>query len=69
MSEQEETTLADEEEGLSIQVGVENGDVIVLFSQSLTSFTVPPDSADKMGKALIAHAEQARQLANPKGSA
>ena len=65
--EQEETPSADE--GLSIQVGVENGDVIVLFSQKLASFTLPPDSADKMAKALITHAEEARQLANPQGTA
>ena len=47
---------------LSIQVGVENGKVITLFSQRLTTFTLPPDDAEKMGLALIHHAQEARDL-------
>ena len=47
---------------LSIQVGVENAKVIVLFSQRLTTFTLPPDDAEKMGLAMIHHAEEARKL-------
>lgn len=53
----------DEKPTLGIQIGVENGDVIVLFSQQLTSFTLPPDSSEKMGKAMIHHAAEARKLA------
>jgi hypothetical protein len=47
---------------LSIQVGVENGKVIVLFSQRLTTFTLPPEDAEKMGMAMIHHAEEAKAL-------
>ena len=47
---------------LSIQVGVENGKVITLFSQRLTTFTLPPDDAEKYGEALIHHAQEAREL-------
>ena len=47
---------------LSIQVGVENAKVIVLFSQRLTTFTLPPDDAEKMGLAMLHHAKEAREI-------
>ncbi len=47
---------------LSIQVGVEEGKVIVLFDQRLTTFTLPPDDAEKMGLAMIHHAKEAQAL-------
>ncbi len=47
---------------LSIQVGVENAKVIVLFNHRLTTFTLPPDDAEKMGLAMIHHAQEARDL-------
>ena len=53
----------DEKPTLGIKIGVENGEVIVLFSQQLTSFTLPPDSAEKMGQAMTQHAAEARKLA------
>jgi len=57
-----ETSSTEEKPKLSIQVGVENGKVITLFSERLTTFTLPPDDAEKMGLALIQHAKEAREL-------
>lgn len=57
-----ETSSTEEKPTLDIQVGVENGKVITLFSQRLTTFTLPPDDAEKMGLALIHHAKEAREL-------
>ena len=53
----------DEKPKLNIQVGVDNGSVITVFSEPLTSFTLPPDEAEKYGEALILHANQAKHLA------
>lgn len=47
---------------LGISVGVENGNVIILFSQRLTTVGMPPDAADKMGDALKEHAASARKM-------
>ena len=47
---------------LNIQVGVENGRVIVVFSQALTTFTLPHEEAYKMGGAMILHADEAKAL-------
>lgn len=52
----------EEDTGLGIQIGVENGDVIVLFSQTLSTLGLPPDSAEKLGNALLHHASEARRL-------
>ncbi len=60
-----EISSTEEKPKLSIQVGVENGKVIVLFSQRLTTFTLPPDDAEKMGLAMIHHAKEAQALAEP----
>jgi len=60
--EETETSSTEEKPKLSIQVGVEEGKVIVLFSQRLTTFTLPPDDAEKMGLALIHHAKEAQAL-------
>ncbi len=57
-----ETSSTEEKPKLNIQVGVENGKVITLFSQRLTSFTLPPDDAEKMGLAMIHHAKEAQAL-------
>jgi len=57
-----ETSSTEERPKLSIQVGVEDGQVITLFSQRLTTFTLPPDDAEKMGLALLHHAKEARAL-------
>lgn len=56
----DETT--EEKPKLNIQVGVEDAKVIVLFSQRLTTFTLPPDDAEKMGLAMIHHAKEAQAL-------
>ena len=45
---------------LQIQVGMENGKVIVIFSQQLTTFTLPWDEAEKMADAIYHHAANAR---------
>lgn len=60
--EETETSSTEEKPKLSIQVGVEEGKVIVLFSQRLTTFTLPPDDARKMGEALIHHSNEAQEL-------
>lgn len=60
--EETETSSTEEKPKLSIQVGMENGKVITLFSQRLTTFTLPPDDAEKYGLALIHHAKEARDL-------
>jgi hypothetical protein len=52
----------EEKPKLNIQVGVEEGKVIVLFSQRLTTFTLPADDAEKMGLAMIHHAKEAQAL-------
>ena len=57
-----ETSSTEEKPKLNIQVGVENGKVITLFSERLTTFTLPPDDAEKYGEALIHHAQEAREL-------
>lgn len=46
---------------LRIQVGMENGKVITLFSQKLTTFTLPSDEAEKYADALYTHAAEARE--------
>jgi len=62
ISSTEETPSTEEKPKLSIQVGVEDAKVIVLFSQRLTTFTLPPDDAEKMGLAMIHHAKEAQAL-------
>ena len=57
-----ETSSTDEKPKLNIQVGVEDAKVIVLFSQRLTTFTLPADDAEKMGLAMIHHAKEAQAL-------
>ena len=46
---------------LQIQVGMENGKVIVIFSEKLTTFTLPWDEAEKMADAIYHHAAEARE--------
>lgn len=48
---------------LKIQVGVENGQVIILYSQQLSTVSMPPEAAETMANALIRHASDARKLA------
>ena len=55
-------TGEDEKPELGISMGVENGDVIVVFSQRLSTLGLPPDAADQMGDALKKHAEEARKM-------
>ena len=50
---------------LSIQVGVENGRVIVVFSEALTTFSLPHEEAYKMGGAMILHADEAKEMVDP----
>ena len=53
--------LAEVRPPLKIQVGMENGKVITLFSEKLTSFTLPFDEAEKYADALYHHAAEARE--------
>ena len=46
---------------LKIQVGMENGKVIVIFSERLTTFTLPWNEAEKMADAIYHHAAEARE--------
>lgn len=46
---------------LKIQVGMENGKVITIFSQRLTTFSLPFDEAEKYADALYHHAAEARE--------
>ena len=55
-------TGEDEKPELGISMGVENGDVIVVFSQRLSTLGLPPDAADQMADALKKHAAEAREM-------
>lgn len=46
---------------LGISVGVERGNVVILFSQRLTTVGMPPEAAEKMANALLEHAATARE--------
>ncbi len=64
----QETTATGSDDGsddapeLGISVGVEQGNVIILFSQRLTTVGMPPEAAEKMADALKEHAETARAM-------
>ena len=47
---------------LGISVGVEEGNVVILFSQRLTTVGMPPEAAEKMANALLKHAADARAM-------
>ena len=53
--------LAEVKPPLKIQVGMENGKVITIFSQKLTTFSLPFDEAEKYADALYHHAAEARE--------
>ena len=58
----DEPTTQEESNDVSIQVGVENGNVVVLFGQRISTLGLPPEAARQMGRALIKHANEADQL-------
>jgi hypothetical protein len=64
----QETTATGSDDGsddapeLGISVGVEEGNVIILFSQRLTTVGMPPEAAEKMADALKEHAATAREM-------
>lgn len=66
--EQAEITATGEDSGdedapeLGISVGVEDGNVVILFSQRLTTVGMPPEAAEKMADALKEHAVTAREM-------
>ncbi len=60
----DEDAVADEAPDLNIQVGVENGKVIIVFSQRLSTVGMPPDAAETMAEALMRHAKDAREMTN-----
>jgi hypothetical protein len=68
-SEPEQTVVAKgEDDGsedapdLGISVGVEDGNVIIVFTQRLTTLGMPPEAAEKMANALLKHAADARAM-------
>lgn len=58
----DESTKPEEDEELGIQIGVENGNVVVIFSQQISVLGLPPAAARKMAKALKKHAVSAENL-------
>ncbi len=62
----DEKTVNDE--GLGISVGVENGKVIILFSEKVTTVGLPPNAARKFAKALKKHAIEAENMARGNGT-
>jgi hypothetical protein len=52
----------DDAPDLGISVGVEDGNVIIVFSQRLTTLGMPPEAAEKMANALLKHAADARAM-------
>jgi len=63
-----QTTLIGNDSGeedapdLGISVGVEEGNVIIVFTQRLTTVGMPPEAAEKMANALLKHAADARAM-------
>jgi hypothetical protein len=63
-----EATVIGKDEGeeeapdLGISVGVEAGNVIIVFSQRLTTIGMPPKAAEDMANALLKHAADARAM-------
>jgi len=63
----QETTATGSDDGsedapeLGISVGVEGPNVIILFSQRLTTVGMPPEAAETMANALMEHAASARE--------
>ena len=53
---------SDDSPELGISVGVEEGNVVILFSQRLTTVGMPPEAAEKMANALLKHAADARAM-------
>jgi hypothetical protein len=48
--------------GVATQVGVENGKVLIMFSQKLTVIGYSPEDARTLSKALKAHAIEAENM-------
>ncbi len=55
-------TGEDDDPDLGISIGVENGNVIIVFSQRLTTLSMPAKAAEKMSEALLKHAAEARVM-------
>jgi len=51
-----------QDQGVGIQVGVENGNVIIMFSEKLNVLGFPPDKARKFAKAIKKHAVEAENM-------
>jgi hypothetical protein len=57
-----------EDEGFGIKVGIENGNVIIIFSEKVTTVGLPPKSARKFAKALKKHAIEAENMVRGNGT-
>lgn len=62
----DEQTDQSADQGVGIQVGVENGNVIIIFSEKLNVLGFPPDKAKKFAKAVKKHAVEAENMLREK---
>ena len=62
--------MSDEQtdQGVGTQVGVENGKVLIMFSEKLNVVGYSPKAARKLAKALKKHAIAAENMAREKGT-
>ena len=51
-----------ESEGVGTKIGVENGKVLIMFSEKLTVVGYSPKAAKKLAKALKKHATEAENM-------
>ncbi len=49
----------EEEEGLGVGVGLDEGNVVLIFSQKIATLGLPPAAARKMARALYDWADEA----------
>lgn len=56
------------EEDFGIRVGIENGNVIIIFSEKVTTVGLPPSAARKFAKALKKHAIEAENMVRGNGT-
>lgn len=52
----------EEEDGLGIQIGMENGDVLIIFSQKIATLGLPSKAARKMARALYDWADKCDEV-------
>ena len=60
--------MTDETEGVGSKVGVENGKVLIMFSEKLTVIGYSPKAARELAKALKKHAIEAENMTRGNGT-